>query len=368
MQLKDVVTHLDAFAPLRLAEPWDNVGLLTGDPDGHIADVMLCIDATAEVLAEAAGSPTDLLVAYHPPLFKPVKRLAWDSPVAVAARRNLAIYSPHTALDAVQGGTNDVLADAAGLGYRTPLQPAATTPEHKLVTFVPVHAATQVADALFAAGAGRIGTYTHCSHSTEGEGTFLPGPGSMPATGTLGELSHVAERRLEVRLPAERLMAVVAALQRSHPYEEPAYDVLAIVPVSSQVGQGRVGTLPAAEVCSLDAFRQRLSRAMGVPQVALASTAAAERKPVQRVAVAAGAGDALWPAAHAAGVDVFVTGELRHHTVLAALAAGTRVVALGHDGSERAALAPLMHRLRARVPNLRVRLSQADVSPWRRTA
>jgi hypothetical protein len=95
----------------------------------------------------------------------------------------------------------------------------------KLVVFVPADALDSVRDALFDAGAGRIGGYTRCSWYAEGTGTFLGGEETAPAIGQKGREERVAEYRLETVFPAERHEDVVAALRRAHPYEEPAFDV-----------------------------------------------------------------------------------------------------------------------------------------------
>jgi hypothetical protein len=99
----------------------------------------------------------------------------------------------------------------------------------KLVVFVPPEALDLVRDALFAAGAGRIGAYERCSWYTEGTGTFLGGEGAEPAVGRAGREERVPELRLETLFPAERHEEVVAALRRAHPYEEPAFDVFELV-------------------------------------------------------------------------------------------------------------------------------------------
>ncbi|HEX2044683.1 MAG TPA: YqfO family protein [Gaiellaceae bacterium] len=99
----------------------------------------------------------------------------------------------------------------------------------KLVVFVPREALDVVRDALFAAGAGRIGDYERCSWYTEGTGTFLAGEGTNPALGERGREEHVAELRLETVFPVDRQDEVVAALRAAHPYEEPAFDVYALL-------------------------------------------------------------------------------------------------------------------------------------------
>jgi hypothetical protein len=99
----------------------------------------------------------------------------------------------------------------------------------KLVVFVPREALESVREALFAAGAGRIGDYERCSWYSEGTGTFLGGAGTKPDVGQAGREERVAELRLETVFPAEKQADIVAALRRAHPYEEPAFDLYELV-------------------------------------------------------------------------------------------------------------------------------------------
>ena len=103
------------------------------------------------------------------------------------------------------------------------------TEVRKLVVFVPREALDTVRDALFEAGAGRIGNYERCSWYTQGTGTFLAGEGSSPALGEVGREQRIAELRLETVFPADRQEQVLAALRSAHPYEEPAFDVYALL-------------------------------------------------------------------------------------------------------------------------------------------
>jgi hypothetical protein len=95
----------------------------------------------------------------------------------------------------------------------------------KLVVFVPPEALDAVRDAVFAAGAGRIGDYERCSWYTEGTGTFLGGEGTDPALGERAREERVPELRLETIYPVDREAEVVHALREAHPYEEPAFDL-----------------------------------------------------------------------------------------------------------------------------------------------
>jgi dinuclear metal center YbgI/SA1388 family protein len=122
-RVADLAAALEAVAPARFAEPWDNVGLLVGDPGAPLGRVLLCIDLTRAVLAEALAAGAGAVVAYHPPIFRPLKRLTAGSLAYELVRAGVAVYSPHTALDVAEGGTNDVLADALDLADRRPLRP-----------------------------------------------------------------------------------------------------------------------------------------------------------------------------------------------------------------------------------------------------
>jgi hypothetical protein len=99
----------------------------------------------------------------------------------------------------------------------------------KLVVFVPREALDTVREALFAAGAGRIGDYERCSWHTDGTGTFLGGESTSPNVGHSGREQRVAELRLETVYPADREIDVVRALREAHPYEEPAFDLYALL-------------------------------------------------------------------------------------------------------------------------------------------
>ncbi|MFT3764228.1 MAG: Nif3-like dinuclear metal center hexameric protein [Minicystis sp.] len=122
MILKDLLTALDRIAPIRYAEAWDNVGLLTGDPGAEVDRALVTIDLTHAVLDEAVRLGARLVVAYHPALFEGIKRVRHDSVIHRAIRADVAVWSPHTALDVAPGGTNDMLADAIGIGERAPLK------------------------------------------------------------------------------------------------------------------------------------------------------------------------------------------------------------------------------------------------------
>jgi dinuclear metal center YbgI/SA1388 family protein len=365
-RVSDLANALSSIAPPHLAESWDNVGLLLGDPDAPCARALLTIDLTEAVLDEAVRRGADAVVAYHPPIFHPLKSLLRTEPaqrvILDAAAAGIALLSPHTALDAAHGGVNDWLASCVGLGPVRPLRDAPPVDRglRVIAVHLPPNALDAVRRAMVAVGAGMIGKYTHCSAIHPIEGTFLGGEGSTPTVGKRGVLETVREVRLEMRCTASQVAAVVAAVRTSHPYEEPPIEVHALMPEPSAAeGQGRVIELRSAATAQTVA--SRLKRALGVRGILIASGA---RKRIHtRVALCAGAGMSLLPDAERAGATLFVTGEARHHDQLDAVARGIELVLAGHTATERGYLPTLATRLRNACPGVVAQISRADRAP-----
>lgn len=370
MKLAETVAVLEDLVPPTLAESWDNVGLLLGDPSQEIGAALLCIDATPAVLAEARRLRCELLIAYHPPIFQALKRLHAGSMPFEILRHGMACWSPHSALDVAEGGTSDVLAEALGLANPAPLRRAATTnantaPSCKLVTFVPEESLEAVASAIFDAGAGVIGQYQSCSFRLKGTGTFLGGEGSSPRVGEKGRFEEVDEIRLEAVAPLAQLGGIVTALRRAHPYEEPAFDLVALHAAprpsgtSGPRGLGRIGYLAAP--CSRADLLARVKSALSLEHLLVAGPAEGI---VERAACGPGACGDLWEQAVMQGAGFYLTGEMRHHDALAAAAAGLTVACTLHSNSERAALPRLADRLRSACPSLGVHVSEVDADPF----
>jgi dinuclear metal center YbgI/SA1388 family protein len=360
MRLSEVVARLDAIAPPAYAEPWDNVGLLTGDPSQTATRALVTIDLTPDVLAEARAKKCELVVSYHPPIFSPLKRVTSESLIYKAISDRIAIYSPHTALDIAQGGTNDVLADACGMhADRSALRgPENKDVGYKLQVFVPEDAREKVSRALFDAGAGHIGKYSSCSFRSAGTGTFFGEEGASPKVGSAGKLETVAELKLETVVPPSRVQDVIRALRAAHPYEEPAFDLLrvAAAPAPSRIGLGRIGAVDPIDRQSLI---QKIKSALGVSHLLVAGKTDGE---VRRVAVGAGACGDLYKDAIAGGADLYLTGEMRHHDAIASAAKLTVVCAL-HSNSERITLKMLSKKLNE-LAGFEAVISESDRDPF----
>ena len=366
VRLADVIAVLDAAYPPGLAQGWDSVGLVCGDPDDPVDAVTVAVDATAEVVASVAER--GLLLAHHPLLLRGVDTVAASTPKGALIhhliRRSAALFTAHTNADSASPGVSDALAEVLGLTVEGVLEPAAGGPQvDKWVIYVPPESAQAVRSAVFEAGAGHIGDYSQCSWSITGIGQFRPDDGATPTVGTVGTLEQVPEDRVEVVAPARLRGPVLAAMRAAHPYQEPAFDVLSPVPLPDGVGLGRIGSLPRPQrFADFVAFANSV-----LPQTTWGIRAAGDPdRPVARVAVCGGAGDSLLAAASAAGVDAYLTADLRHHPADEhRRAGGVALVDVAHWASEQPWCNQAAGLLRARFgAALPVAVSDIRTDPW----
>jgi dinuclear metal center YbgI/SA1388 family protein len=367
VRLADVIEVLDAAYPPSLAESWDSVGLVCGDPDEPVESVTVAVDATADVVAQVP--PRGLLLAHHPLLLRGVDTVsagtAKGALIHALIRDGRALFTAHTNADSAAPGVSDALAAALGLHVDGVLSPVAAGPAlDKWAVFVPAgdpSVAEAVRAAMFAAGAGQIGDYAQCSWSVRGTGQFLPQDGATPAIGTVGAVEQVSEDRVEMVAPAGRRAAVLAAMRAAHPYEEPAFDLIALQRPPADVGLGRVAALPEPEPLAHFAARVRAA----LPATSWGIRVAGDpSSPVSRVAVCGGAGDSLLADVDAAGVDAYVTADLRHHPADEhRRASGVALVDVAHWASEFPWCAQAADLLRTHVA-VPVTVSTVRTDPW----
>ena len=317
--VQDLARLIEAAAPLAYQESYDNAGLQCGLPGAEITGVLLALDCTPAVVAEAARRGCNVVLCHHPVIFRPLKRLTGkglvEQTIMAALKADVAIYAAHTNLDNMRQGVNAKLAEKLGLVNLRILAPKTGT-LGRLSTYVPATPAypglaEQVLQALYAAGAGQVGDYQDCSFQAPGTGTFTPGPAAQPTLGRQLQAEAVPEIKLEVLLPLHRQQAVVQALRQAHPYEEVAYELVKLENQHQDVGAGLVGELP--EALEPAEFRQRLKQALGVPVVKYTVF----EQPIRKVALCGGAGSFLTGAAVASGADAYVTGDVKYHEFFA---------------------------------------------------
>lgn len=365
--LKDVVALLHGWYPPDTADSWDAVGLVAGDPDQPVRKVLFAVDPVLPVAREAAEWGADLLVVHHPLFLKAVHGVAATTPkgrtLATLTGAGCALLTAHTNADQARGGVSESLARALGLTGLAPIVPAPAGPMDKLTTFVPLADADALRAALAEAGAGRIGDYEHASFSTPGSGRFRPLEGATPAIGSVGDLETVEEERVEVVLPRSRRAAVVRALLATHPYEEPAFDVVELAdPGLAETGTGRIGSIAPT---TLRGFAAAVSGAL--PQTAHGVRVAGDpEREVRRVAVCGGAGDFLLDTVARTDADVYVTSDLRHHPASEFLEPdGPALIDIAHWAAEWTWLPAVEARVRATLGDtVDTRVSTTCTDPW----
>ena len=358
--LNKITSTLEHLAPLSYQESYDNAGLQVGDPGLEVTGVLITLDVTEEVLAEAEKLGFNLVVSHHPVIFGGLKSITGKSAteriISSAIRKEIAIYSAHTNLDAVAGGVNSAMADRLGLIRQQILAPMEGS-LRKLVVFVPPEHLDQVRNAIFDAGAGVIGDYDRCSFNLEGKGTFRGSEGTDPFVGTPGEMHQEPEVRVETIVPAHLSGRVIKAMIGAHPYEEVAYDLYPLENRHWQAGMGMVGELehPMDEEVFMGFVKDRFNAGM-IRHSALLG------KPVRKVALCGGAGSFLLGRAIAAKADVFVTGDFKYHQFFEA--DGQLVLMdIGHFESEQFTRELIYDLLTKKFPKFAVRLSGTDTNP-----
>jgi dinuclear metal center YbgI/SA1388 family protein len=360
MKISDLTSYIQNFAPLSLQEEYDNAGLLVGDPSWECTGILCTLDVTEEVVVEAVRKKCNCIVAHHPLIFRGLKKITGNTQVektVIAAIKNdVAIFAAHTNLDNVINGVNGKIADKLGLNNRKVVEPKGSVLQ-KLYTFVPPADLDRVRDALFAAGAGDISRYSECSFTHPGMGTFKPGEGTDPYSGTIGVRQNVHETRLEVILPGYRRSAVLQALFKAHPYEEVAYDLVDLENEHEGTGAGLIGDMdaPVTELELLTLLSTQFNNGT------IRHTQFTGKK-IKTVAVCGGAGSFLISRALSLGADAYVTGDVKYHEFFGA--EGRMLICdIGHYESEQFTTDLFIELLEQKFPTFAVLKSEVRTNP-----
>ncbi|WHT39942.1 Nif3-like dinuclear metal center hexameric protein [Myroides sp. mNGS23_01] len=360
MKVKDIFPILDELAPLGYAEDFDNVGLLVGSPEQEVSGILVCHDALETVVEEAIEQNCNFIVCFHPILFSGLKKITGknyvERAVIKAIKNDIAIYAIHTALDNHQEGVNKIFCTTLGLEQTRILIPKEQYIQ-KLVTYVPIQHTEKVRQALFAAGAGAIGNYDHCSFISEGKGSFRGNEHSSPVIGQAEVEEIVEEHKVEVIYEKHLQGKVLSALFQAHPYEEVAYEVYNLANTLQNVGMGMIGELkePMDEIAFLQMVKEKTGTG-GIRHSALLN------KPIQKVAVLGGSGSFAIKAALQQKADAFITADLKYHQFYEA--ENQLVLAdIGHFESERYTKNYIVEFLSKKMPNFAVILSTVNTNP-----
>jgi len=311
MQVADVLRLLDQWAPLTYSEDFDNTGLLVGNAQSEVRGILVSLDTLESVVDEAIAEDCNLVVSFHPIIFSGLKFLKSEDyvsrAVVKAIKNDIAIIAIHTALDNMPYGVSWGMAQVLDLQNTQVLMPKQAL-MYKLVTYTPHQNAEQVRTALFAAGAGAIGNYDECSFNVSGTGTYKPLDGAQPALGSIGELHTEPETQIKVSFLRHQKSALISALKQAHPYEEVAYDIIALDQACPEVGMGLIGTLP--QKLSFEQLLKTLKSGFNCGCIKYSKNGPQQ---IQKVAVLGGSGSFAIDQAKALGAQVYITSDLKYH-------------------------------------------------------
>ncbi|WOD42392.1 Nif3-like dinuclear metal center hexameric protein [Hwangdonia lutea] len=360
MIVQDVINHLEALAPLAYAEDFDNVGLLVGDKNTKITGVLVTLDTLETIVDEAIEKNCNLIVSFHPIIFKGLKKLTGknyvERVVLKAIKNDIAIYAIHTALDNALQGVNDMICNQLELTNKHILIPQSESIK-KLTTYVPKEEAEQLRAALFETGAGSIGNYNNCSFNVEGLGTYQGNENSNPSLGEKGVLHTEAETKITITYAKHLESKILKALFKSHSYEEVAYEITTLENKNQNIGMGMIGEF--TEPMNAQDFLNYVKTKMDTACIRHSSL---PNKPIKKVAVLGGSGSFAIQAAKAAGADAFITADLKYHDFF--MAENRILLAdIGHYESEQFTKNLLVAYLTKKISNFAVVLSNTNTNP-----
>lgn len=359
MIIKEITDFIESLAPVQLQESYDNAGLIIGDKNTAINQILLCLDVTENIVDEAIDKKCQLIIAHHPLIFKGIKKIngynSIEKIIIKAIKNNIAIYAVHTNLDNVINGVNSVLAEKLGLKNHRSLQPKKDI-FRKLVFFCPVIHADRVRKVIFEAGAGQIGNYDSCSFNTEGEGSFKAMENANPFVGEPGKLHFEKEIRIETIYPFYIENKVIEALLQSHPYEEVAYDIYKLENYFLQIGSGIIGEIDETDELNFLLQVKNISNCKCIRHSELLN------KKIKKVAICGGSGSFLIKDAIAAKADIFISGDIKYHDFFEA-ENKILIADIGHYESEQFTKDLLYTFITKKFPNFAVLISENNTNP-----
>jgi len=360
MTIHNIIEYLEHIAPSAYQESYDNSRLICGEPNQKVNSVLCTLDCTEDVVSEAIAKNCELIIAHHPIVFKGLKSLTSknyvERTIIKAIKNDIAIYAIHTNLDHSWQGVNRMIGEKLSLKNLRMLAPKDGV-LYKLQTYVPKGSAESVRQAIFNAGGGHIGDYSQCSFNVEGTGTFLAGDNTNPHVGEKGSQHLENEVKIEIVFTEHLKSVVLDALKNEHPYEEPAFDIIALENDHQRIGAGMIGEL--AEPTSELEFLNRLSGVFGLSVVRHTHLLG---NPVRKVAFCGGAGSFLLSNALQAQADVFITGDFKYHEFFDA-ENKILVCDIGHFESEQFTPELLKQLLEKKFHTFAVLLSEVKTNP-----
>lgn len=357
MRLSYIISAIEDYAPLALQEKWDNSGLQVGLPaeaGGECTGVLLCLDATPEIIAEAVRRGCNLVVSHHPLIFKGLKSITGRSvaerTVAAAIRAGVAVYSSHTALDSTEGGISYEMARRLGATPLRVLSPV-SVPVSLMSVTCPRNIAEDVRLVLLDSEAGRCDYFELFAEHVNGEES-PDFPENL--------FSHIPLCRVEARVKSSSVAALKAALRDIPGGAQVKIDTVPLDNDSLAVGLGLVADFETPLSCA--ELAARIKECFGCSAIRAGLGYDPELK-VRRVAMCGGSGGEFIGVATAAGAQAYISADIRYHDFADNAANPMAIFDIGHFESEVCAKDIFYHIIKNKFPNFAVYLSEEEKLP-----
>lgn len=344
MTCNDVVKYIEEWAPKEIAWERDNVGLQVGSLNSELKNIMLCLELTGGVINDAIKQKCNFIFSHHPLLFSPLKKIDTQNDknsllIEKLIKNNITLYSAHTNLDFTKDGVSFQLAKKLKLNNINFLVNLKSN-QYKIVVFVPEEFIKTLSEKIFETGAGVIGEYKNCSFRINGEGTFKGSETTNPYLGEKGKEEKVNEVRLEIIANKWKLNSVMSAINKYHPYDEPAFDVYPLTNENINYGAGVIGDY--AKPFSAKEFLSKVKQNLNLKNFRFVNGG---KRTIKKVAVCGGSCSDLINTAIKKGADAFITADIKYHAFHDA-AGKILLIDAGHYETEIHVLTEVQKRLR----------------------
>ena len=360
LKIKEITSFLESLAPLSSQESYDNSGLIVGDSNTEVNGALLSLDCTEDVVQEAIDLGVNLIISHHPIIFGGLKKLNGknyvERTVIKAIKNDIAIYAIHTNLDNYRFGVNAEIGKRLNLENLKVLAPKQNI-LNKIIVFCPEENVQEVSQAMFEAGAGKIGDYEECSFEQTGQGYFKPVNDAKPTIGEIDKRESVKEKRIETLCSSHKTASVLSAMKEAHPYEEVAHDIVPLINKNQFEGAGMIGEL-SSSVSTID-FLHQLKDIFNCDCIRHTKI---NKEKVKKIAFCGGAGSFLLDKAKARNADIFITGDFKYHEFFDA--EDQIIIAdIGHFESEQYTPNLIHEVLKKKFITFALRLSKVNTNP-----
>lgn len=360
MQIKEFIKIFEKEVPTYYKEDFDKVGLQIGDPKNDISSILTTLDITEDVINEAIDMGSNFILAFHPLIFSPLQKLTLGNRIErciqLAIKNDISIYIAHTNLDKHMNGVNEDLCKRLNIKNTEFLIPDENI--MKLQMYVPIEYSKKLSQALFDKGAGKIGEYSNCSFYHNGKGTFLPSDNSTPFVGKKNELHEEEETCLQMIFATHLKYDILKAIEETHPYEKPAFEISNISNGDSTTGVGKIGYLE--KETTLNEFIKKIKKLFDLEIIRISKPVDLNKK-IEKVAMIAGSGAFGIDVAKAKKADLYLTADLKYHDFFND--SNTTLLDIGHFEMESYVPDLFIKIVNEIAPKIQIQKSKVNTNP-----